>query len=424
MKRLGAALLLVSLGSFAGAEDAVDAQLDAAIARIAAIDNHTHADAVDPERSSRWQSARPLGASRYPDVVPLARDHVDWRRAWRALYGYAHDDASMPHLQALLEAKRTTLAAADLAWPVSVLDKANVEVALVNTARLGPGLTGPRFRWVPYADPLLRPFSGDESRLSYSGGDVSVSSLMAEVGISAPPATLGEYRAKVIAPTLARWKANSAVAVKFLSAYARGLDFEPVPEEVAAALFLERKDTKQLEDYLFNAIAMAAGDAGLVVHVHTGNGDGPYFNNRRASPDLLENALNSKPLRNTRFVLLHGGWPYHEIARAMTDKPNTFVDFSAQTFYLDTHHLAQVLRGYLAWHPEKVLFGTDAYSDVDSPLVDWEEKEWVCAWRARRALAAALTAMLRDQEISRERALAIARLVLHDNAAQLYGLGP
>ena len=43
-----------------------------------------------------------------------------------------------------------------------------------------------------------------------------------------------------------------------------------------------------LEDYLFGAIATAAGAQQLVVHIHTGNGDGPYFNNGNANPALLE----------------------------------------------------------------------------------------------------------------------------------------
>ena len=69
-----------------------------------------------------------------------------------------------------------------------------------------------------------------------------------------------------------------------------------------------------------------------------------------------------------------------------------------------------------------MLFGSDAYSDVDSPLADWEEKQWLMTHKARRALAIALTAMMNNGEITRERALQIARMVLHDNAAKLYGL--
>ena len=177
-----------------------------------------------------------------------------------------------------------------------------------------------------------------------------------------------------------------------------------------------------LKDYLFTEVALAAGARSLVVQIHTGNGDGPYFNNQRANPGLLENALASPPLQKTNFVLVHGGWPFTSSAQAMLDKPNTYADFSAQTFYLTTHALAEVLRNWLGWHPEKVLFGTDACSDVDSPLTGYEEKEWLMTFKARQALAIALTAMMRDGEISRPRAVEIARMVMRENAMSLYRL--
>ena len=157
-------------------------------------------------------------------------------------------------------------------------------------------------------------------------------------------------------------------------------------------------EQKALEDFLFTEIAVAAGARSLVVQIHTGNGDGPYFNNQRADPGLLESALGSAPLRKTNFVLVHGGRPFTSTAQAMLDKPNTYADFSAQTFYLTPHALAEVLRGWLGWHPEKVLFGTDAHSDVDSSLTGYEERQWLMTYKARRALAMALTTMMRDGE--------------------------
>ena len=45
------------------------------------------------------------------------------------------------------------------------------------------------------------------------------------------------------------------------------------------------------------------------------------------------------------------------------------------------------------------------------------------ATTARRALAIALTGMLRDGEIDRERAEMLARMVLRENAIAAYGLG-
>ena len=82
--------------------------------------------------------------------------------------------------------------------------------------------------------------------------------------------------------------------------------------------------------------------------------------------------------------------------------------------------LARSLREWLEWTPEKVLFGTDAYPYSDG--LGWEESGWLAARRGREALAIALTGMMRDGEISRERALELARMVLRENARRLYGL--
>jgi hypothetical protein len=43
---------------------------------------------------------------------------------------------------------------------------------------------------------------------------------------------------------------------------------------------------------------------------------------------------------------------------------------------------------------------------------------------AREALALALAGMLRDGDITRERASRLARMVLRENAVRLYGLTP
>ena len=43
-------------------------------------------------------------------------------------------------------------------------------------------------------------------------------------------------------------------------------------------------------------------------------------------------------------------------------------------------------------------------------------------WNARNALGIALSTMMADGEINRDRDIEIAHMVLHDNAATLYGL--
>jgi hypothetical protein len=408
----------------------VDSAVAAAIASIRVIDNHSHDDPASPERGKNWRVDDPLGTPDYPDVIPLQRNNPDWIRAWQGLYDYRYNDIKIEHLRSLLQTKLAMMRKMGDAWPSWVLDKAGVDIAFVNLPHLGAGQQNSRFRWVPFADPMLWPFLGTKSRMAYPGGAISIAQLIQEANVSALPATLDGYETMVVQPTLERWKQSGAPAVKFLAAYARGLDFAPVDRDTAAPLYakgfsgatLTSAEGKSLEDHLFNDIAARAGALGLVVHIHTGNGNGPYFDNSRANPGLLEPAIDSEPLRHTNFVLLHGGWPFYLVAEAMMDKPNTYADFSAQTFYLTPHALSQVLRGWFEWHPEKVLFGSDAYSDVNTPLSDYEEKEWLMTWKARQAIGIALTAMMKDGEITRARAIEIAHMVLHDNAAALYGI--
>ena len=82
--------------------------------------------------------------------------------------------------------------------------------------------------------------------------------------------------------------------------------------------------------------------------------------------------------------------------------------------------VAQVLREWLEFAPDKVLFATDAYPYSDQ--LGWEESGWVASSTGRQALGLALTEMLNDGEVTRDRAIALAHMVLHDNAAKLYGL--
>jgi predicted TIM-barrel fold metal-dependent hydrolase len=131
--------------------------------------------------------------------------------------------------------------------------------------------------------------------------------------------------------------------------------------------------------------------------------------------------LDDPALRQTTFVLLHGGaGPYtHEVA-ALLSKPNVYADFSEQDFLIPSRALSAVIREWLEWFPEKVLYGTDLAPGP--PEMDWDVIGYSTNLTARRALAMALTGMVNDREITRGRALEIARMVLRGNAVRLYGL--
>src|SRR5256886_8120574 len=212
------------------------------------------------------------------------------------------------------------------------------------------------------------------------------------------------------------------------AAYLRKLDFDDPNEAVARATYARyvrggepaARDYKVLQDFLFFYIARAAGRLGLAVHIHCIEGAGGFYRQSGSNPLLLETAFNDPTLRKTNFVVVHGGYPFTKEMGSLMSKPNVYADFSAQTFFTYPRELGEILRNWLEFYPDKILFGTDAFSF--GPEVDWGEVAWLSNTTARQALALALTGMMHDGEIDRARAMGLAHMVLHDNAAKLYGM--
>jgi hypothetical protein len=304
-----------------------------------------------------------------------------------------------------------------------------------NRVAMGRGLTAPSFRWVSFVDALLFPLNNEIAKRSnrdyagfYPGEEKLLKRYLADLGLKRLPATLNEYLTKVVTATLERQKAQGVIALKYEAAYLRLLDFEKPDRGVAFATYARfsrtgvppAKDYKALQDFLFYHIAKEAGRLRLAIHIHIFEGAGSYYRPSGSNPLLLESIFNDSELRKTNFVLVHGGLPFTQQVRSLFGKPNVYADFSAQTLFLYPRALSEVLRTWLEAYPDRVLFGTDAFSF--GPLIDWPEVAWLSNTTARQALALALTGMMNDGEISRERALELARMVLRDNAIKLYKL--
>lgn len=429
------ALLLLPSSSPARAQTAADPALLAEINSIRVIDNHAHPLASVGEDETDVEEAYAAPQESFDTPVRLRPDNLEYVAAWRALYGYKYGDMSEAHRRELMAAKRREQRERGESFPTWVLDRLGVEVMLSNRVRMGRGLAPPRFRWVPFADPLMFPLdnagmgrANPDYRARFEGTDRILKRYLAEAGVRLPPPTLDGYLRKVVTPTLESWKREGALAVKFAAAYHRRLDFEEVSEGRARRVYARfirggeppAADYKALQDFLFRRIAGEAGRLGLVAHVHVGAGASGYFDPAGGSPFLLLSVLNDPALRKTRFVLLHGGPPYTQETKFLIYKPNVYADFSGQTFLLSPRELSGVLRSWLGFVPEKVLFGSDAFELT--PEVSWGEHGWLTLSSGRQALAIALTGMMQDGEITRERASELARMVLRENALKLYGL--
>jgi predicted TIM-barrel fold metal-dependent hydrolase len=413
----------------------VDPVLAAFIAKIRAVDNHTHVNTTAPDDSE--YDALPLEPlAPFPLPARLGPDNPDWLAANRALYAYPHADLSEPHVVELRATKARIAKEQGARFPEWVLDRVGTEVMLANRVAMGPGLAAPRFRWVSYVDALMLPLSTkaeaatspDRAKL-YPLEEKLLRRYIADLHVAKLPSTLDGYLSSVVTPTLERQRKGGCVAVKFEAGYLRPLDFGDASVETARRVYAKyvnggeppRAEYKELEDFLFRFIAREAGRLGMAVHIHSLEGAGAYYQPAGSDPLLLEPAFNDPTLRGTNFVIVHGGGVFASHAGAMLWKPNVYLDMSAMILILPPAKLARVFEDWLSQFPEKVLFGSDA--SAFGPDIGWDAAAWVGTTTARRALAIALTDMMRNGDVSRARAEEIATMVMRTNAGKLYKLG-
>ena len=435
MKRLVPLCLLVA--GLASAQ-APDPALLTAIRGIRAVDNHSHPPALVAagEKDDDFDAlpCDPLEPTN--PTISGRPENPRFIAAWKAMFGYKYNDTDPAHVRELLAAKQRVKTAHGDNYPAWVLDQLGIETELANRVALGRGLAAPRFRWVPFEDALLFPLDNRElaavtpdRKIFFAREEGLLRRYMKDLEIAERPPTLDAYLSQVVTPTLERQRRAGALAVKFEAAYLRSLNFTRGDRAAATQAYARyvaggvpsAADYTALQDVIFHHIAAEAGRLGLPVHIHTGYGCGGYFEMAGANPLLLEPVLDDATLRGTKFVLLHGGaGPFSKSIAALLMKPNVYTDFSEQTWLLPTRELSTTIRYWLEWYPEKVLFGTDL--SPGTPQIDWEEIGWQTTNSAREALAMALTGMMNDGEITRPRALEIARMVLRGNAVELYGL--
>jgi uncharacterized protein len=417
----------------------IDPLIAKAIAGTTAFDNHAHPMLSPPEdHADRNFDALPVD-NMAPQTDPVAW-RPDWpmlHDAWLALYGVDAKAPLSPDEAKKLDVARARVKESEGAhYSQWVLDKAGIAIMAANRVTMGTGVQPPHFLWVPYDDALLFPLDNTSMEGTPDRGqfftleDSLRSQYLAESGVKTLPDTMDEYISKIVLPTLDRQKQGGAIAVKFELAYLRGLNIENPSHSEASATYgkyaLQGKapaaEYKSLQDYLFRVIAKRCGEMGMAVHFHGMAGGGRYFSIAGVDPLNLEPLLNDAGLAGTNFVLLHGGWPFVREAGAMLQKPNFYLDISQESLLIPARTLSTWLREWLELYPEKVLFATDGYPF--SSALGWEEATWLAARNGREALGLALSGMERDGEITPQRAVELARMVLYGNAAALYKLPP
>jgi hypothetical protein len=413
----------------------VDAGIESVIASIRAIDDHAHPmrPVLEGASTDTDFDALPLdGIPPFPIPWRLTPDNLEWAEVARDLYGVAARDTAAA---AITAARQAALSGQGMHFATWALDAIGTDVMLANRISMGEGLAAPRFRWVAFADPLLLPLDtqaegerSPDARSLFPKEEALLRRYVRELGLPGLPQSLDAYVREVVLPTLRREHDAGAVAIKFEAAYLRPLDFADPDPTAAARLYAQFvgggapsvPEYRVLQDFLFREITREAGRLGMAVQIHAFDGFGGYYETSGSQPRLLEPVFDDPTLRETRFVIVHGGWPEVGQTESMISKPNVYADISMMDLVLEPSRLALVLRQWLARWPEKVMFGSDAFEG--GPDQSWAEVAALSTRSARRALGLALTGMMRDGEIDRDRADTLARMVLRENAAAVYGI--
>ena len=416
-------------------DDALFTRLLAAIRQIQIIDNHAHPGLPgDIEREAL--SFHLSGTTSQEILLPLRLrpNNLELIPAFHALYGYPHTDLSLEHLRELAALKKNKRVAADASYFNTVLDKAGISISLAN--RVGMAnipLDRQRFKWVPSIDAYLFPLNNSVYKKQhpafqgvFSSEEKVLDRYFALVETTRPRRFDAYLR--FVRESVSRLKADGAIAVKFELAYLRSLSVDDPAQRQVRRIYERYRSTtdvpeeeyRKLQDYLFRFLLREVTAVGLPVLIHTGIGMREVFRLNNANPLLLENLVTDPQYRNTKFVLLHGGYPFTQEAKLLSGKPNVFLDTSGLSLRLYPEEFARVVKEWLSFYPEKILFGTDA--TIVSDIIDVEEAYWLATESGRQGLALALTEMVEEKRCDEVEALRLARLILHDTAAKLYGL--
>ena len=311
------------------------------------------------------------------------------------------------------------------------LDFTVTDIALVNQ-NSRRGLDGKRLLWVPHATTLLYPLPADHlmerspsHKRDITKAQQDLREFLKEGGLAESPADLRSY-VRFVDATLRRWQQQGAVGIKFWDAYLRTLRIADVPAPQAAILYakgrtapLSRDEYLAVQDYLWRHILIEAGKIKLPVHIHSSLGVPPFLRTLESDLRNLEDVLTDARFFQTQVVLIHGGAPWYEIAGYLALKPNVWIDTSAMAFLRPVTDFADILRQYLVFAPEKVLYGTDA-SAYPSVPGGADVHHLLVSRAARDGLYVALSGLVRDGVIDERQALEMGRGVLRENSRRLH----
>jgi uncharacterized protein len=211
------------------------------------------------------------------------------------------------------------------------------------------------------------------------------------------------------------------VGLKNSMAYDRAILFEDTPGAEAERIFdkllkngeLESAERKALEDYMMHRVVERAGIHGLPVQVHTGLHAGPGNVITNSKPTLLTNLFQKYP--ETKFVIFHGSFPYMgELAVLAKNYRNVYLDMCWLPIISPTATKLWLHQWLETVPVNKIMaFGGDYL---------FPEGVYGHSLIARQVVAETLAEKVDSGYFSMEEAEKIARMLLRDNAIELFRL--
>ena len=200
-----------------------------------------------------------------------------------------------------------------------------------------------------------------------------------------------------------------------------GLGAEPVEADEAERIFpaAQAGDGGAFKKFymaVWLATLLQCQELKIPLHIHTGftGGlwNGPIAN---TDPFLLVPILRQARFLQTRLVLLHAGYPWIQHAGAMAHSfPHVWVDIGWTTPWI-SQRIVECYRDLIAMAPlSKLMIGSGGHG---SP-----EISWLAAKTAKIALGEVLGDAVRLGLMAGRDAEKTGRMILHDNAARMYGL--
>ncbi|MGB4293251.1 MAG: amidohydrolase family protein [Bacteroidales bacterium] len=217
---------------------------------------------------------------------------------------------------------------------------------------------------------------------------------------------------------------NGMVGIKVISAYSRNLYFENTDVAAARKVFktlvsgdedlqIPWEKAKPLQDYMFHQLMEMAKQHGVPVIFHTGLQAEQGNDIRNSNPVLLANLFHEYP--DVRFVLFHGSYPYGgELATLAKTYPNVYIDMN-WTYAISPSYAKRYLSEWLETIPaSKIMaFGGD-YNCVENIYGVYQI--------AKQIITEVLTEKVTNNQLSENEARQVAKMILHDNAVEFYGL--